>query len=148
MSAALASARARQGGFTLLEVIVAFALLALALTLLLGSLSGASQQVRAADDASRAALYSQSLLAQLGVGETLQPGLREGAFENGRYRWQLEIAPYQDPAQVDQPVRDVSAPELLQVRLITRWGNQARQQMVWDTLRLAPPDGNRARAVP
>src|SRR5690606_14129780 len=38
---------ARQRGFTLLEVIIAFAVLALALTLLLGTLSGSAREVRA-----------------------------------------------------------------------------------------------------
>ncbi|MGB9101869.1 MAG: prepilin-type N-terminal cleavage/methylation domain-containing protein, partial [Stenotrophomonas indicatrix] len=41
--------RSRARGFTLLEVIVAFALLGLALTLLLGSLSGGARQVRDAE---------------------------------------------------------------------------------------------------
>ena len=54
-------------GFTLIEVIIAFALLALALTLLLGSLSGAARQVGQADVRSRATLYAQSLLASTGV---------------------------------------------------------------------------------
>ena len=39
----------RQGGYSLIEVIVAFALLALALTLLLGTLSGATRLQRFAD---------------------------------------------------------------------------------------------------
>ena len=46
----------RQRGFTLIEVIIAFALLALALTLLLGSMSGAARQIRHADDAGRRSL--------------------------------------------------------------------------------------------
>ena len=45
----------RQRGYTLLEVIVAFALLAMALTLLLGILSGSARQVRQSADAGRAA---------------------------------------------------------------------------------------------
>ncbi len=64
----MTASRRRQHGFTLLEVIVAFALLALALSLLLGSLSGASRQVRDSADSSRATLHAQSLLAQLGAG--------------------------------------------------------------------------------
>jgi hypothetical protein len=58
----------------------------LALTFLLGSLSGAARQIRIASDTSRATLHAQSLLAQVGVGETLEPGRRQGNFDAGRYR--------------------------------------------------------------
>lgn len=137
----------RQRGFTLLEVIIAFALLAMALTLLLGSLSGASKQVRAADQATRAALYGQSVLAQVGVGEILQPGTREGEFEGGRYRWQLSVAPFVDPALAATPLRDPNAPEMMQLRLVMRWGQAPRERLVWDSLRLVPPDPNRGRVL-
>ena len=63
-----ASTMRRARCYTLIEVIVAFAVLALALTLLLGTLSGASRQLRWADDAGRASLHAQSLIDQLGVG--------------------------------------------------------------------------------
>lgn len=133
----------QQRGFTLIEVIVAFALLALALTLLLGTLSGAARQIRAADDASRASLHAQSLFSQLGVAEVLQPGHREGEFEEGRYRWSLDIAPYTDP-RVPGAVIDPSASRLLELQLIVRWGDAAGQAQRWQTLRLAPPDPNQS----
>src|SRR5690606_27083210 len=69
--------RGRGRGYTLIEVLVAFAVLALALTLLLGTLSGATRQVRWSADAGRAALHAQSLVAQAGVGEVLAPGIRQ-----------------------------------------------------------------------
>ena len=83
----------------LIEVIVAFALLALAMSFLLASLSNASRQIRIADQSGRAALHAQSLLSQVGVGEALQPGRRQGSLEGGRYRWTLDVAPYVDPAR-------------------------------------------------
>lgn len=130
-----------QSGFTLIEVIVAFAVLALALTLLLGTLSGASRQVRWADDAGRASLYAQSFIDQLGVGEALAPGRQEGGFENGRFRWQLDVAPWRDPAQpADQP-QVVGAPVLLAVSLRVAWGDTAKEQLQVSTLRLVQPDG-------
>ncbi len=132
-----------QHGFTLIEVIVAFALLALALTLLLGTLSGAARQIRTADDASRASLHAQSLFSQLGVAEVLQPGHREGEFEEGRYRWSLDITPYTDP-QVPGAVIDPSTPRLLELQLVVRWGDAAGQVQRWQTLRLAPPDPNQS----
>ena len=54
----------RQRGYTLLEVIVAFALLALALTLLLGTLSGGVRQVRAADQATRRAVVDVGIVGE------------------------------------------------------------------------------------
>ena len=139
----------RQRGFTLIEVIIAFALLALALTLLLGSMSGAARQIRHADDAGRATLHAQSLLAQLGVGEALQPGRSEGEWESGRYRWSLLVAPYVDPLKPAAPAPGSSAPRLLHVDLTVGWGDAASQQLHWQSLRLAPADINQgAGSVP
>ena len=135
-------------GFTLIEVIIAFALLALALTLLLGSLSGAARQIRTADDSGRATLHAQSLLAQLGVGEILRPGRKQGVFEKGRYRWALEVEPYTDPLKRRGAQTIVSAPRLLQVQLEVEWGDAPGQQLRWQTLRLAPPDVNGSALVP
>jgi general secretion pathway protein I len=142
------SVRSRQGGFTLIEVIIAFALLALALTLLLGSLSGAARQIRTADDSGRATLHAQSMLAQLGVGEILQPGRKQGTFEQGRYRWTLEVEPYTDPLKRRAPQAVVSAPRLLQLQLEVEWGGAPGQRLRWQTLRLAPADVNASVPLP
>src|SRR3546814_2829814 len=65
-------ARALERGYTLVEVLVAFAILALALTLLLGTLSGAARQVEWSGQAGRAALHAQSMLEGIGVAEALR----------------------------------------------------------------------------
>lgn len=139
MIAACHLSRRNQRGYTLLEVIVAFALLALALGLLLGILSGAARQVRWSGDAGRAALYAQSLMDQVGVGERLVAGQRDGEFEQGRYRWQLRIAPWRDAAtrSAQQPVA-VSAQELFEVTLAVEWGDATPgQRLQLRSLRVA-----------
>lgn len=137
----------RPRGFTLIEVIIAFVLLALALTLLLGSMSGAAKQIRHADDAGRAALHAQSMLTQLGVGEALQPGRSEGELENGRYRWSLAVTPYVDPLMTTAPALDLSAPRLLHVDLTVAWGDAVNEKLQWQSLRLAPADINQNAAT-
>ena len=136
-------------GFTLIEVIVAFAVLALALTLLLGTLSGAARQVRWADDAGRAALHAQSLLDEAGVGEALQPGQRDGEFEEGRYRWSLQVERWRDPGAQDVVLVDPGAPQLMQLTLLVQWGEGGpRQQLRLQSLRLVTPDARQAVALP
>jgi general secretion pathway protein I len=131
---------AAQRGYTLIEVLVAFSVLALALTLLLGTLSGATRQVRWSADAGRAGLHAQSLLAQTGVGEVLQPGRREGAFDDGRYRWTMDVAPYQDPLRATPAAIDPFSPQLLQLALEVRWGDGGpAERLRLETLRLVQP---------
>ncbi|KAG1259954.1 hypothetical protein G6F65_015174 [Rhizopus arrhizus] len=89
-------------GFTLLEVIIAFALLGLALTLLLGSLSGGAKQVREAEVRTRAVLHAQSLLAEAGVTSPLQVGSQQGDWEQGRYHWELQVQPWVEPRAGNQ----------------------------------------------
>ncbi|MEO6155685.1 MAG: prepilin-type N-terminal cleavage/methylation domain-containing protein [Thermomonas sp.] len=132
-------ARARQRGYTLIEIIVAFAILALGLTLLLGTLSGATRQVRAAGDAGRAALHAQSLLAEF--GNLPQPQHHEGALEQGRYRWQFDVEPWQDPVAPVNPSRtDPNAAYLEHLHLQVEWGEGAPSQRIEATsLRLMLP---------
>lgn len=138
-------------GFTLIEVIVAFAVLALALAIVLGTLANASRQVRWSDDAGRAALHAQSLLDDTGVAGTLVPGRRQGVFEDGRYRWTLEVVPWREPAAEGEapPPVDPAAPRLLRLALDVRWGDargnggaddDARTHLHLDSLRYVRPD--------
>lgn len=130
-----------QSGYTLIEVLVAFAVLALALTLLLGTLSGATRQVRWSADAGRAALHAQSLIAQAGVGEALVPGRRQGELDAGRYRWTLEVAPWIDPQLPVAPVSDPFAAQTMALRLTVEWGEGGpRQRLQVESLRLVQPD--------
>ena len=127
-------------GFTLIEVVVAFALLAFALTLLLGAMTRATTQVRNAEDAGRAALHAQSLLHQVGVGESLVPATSQGTLEDGRYRWTLRVAEWQDPdpllAAHAATLRDLSAPRLLELELVVSWGEGGeRERLVVRSLR-------------
>jgi|HigsolmetaAR203D_1030402.scaffolds.fasta_scaffold01791_6 general secretion pathway protein I len=136
---ARAGMAAGQRGFTLLEVIVAFSVLALALALLLGALSGGTRQVRWSADAGRAALLAQSLLDQTGVGEALRPGRSEGVLEGGRYRWTLEVEPYDDPAW-PRPATGALSPRLMHLRLTMTWGEGGpRERLQLATLRLVQP---------
>jgi general secretion pathway protein I len=123
-------------GYTLIEVIVAFALLALALTVLLGSLSNAARQVHWADGAGRAALYAQSLLDQTGVGEPLQPGTRQGVFEDSRYHWTLVTRPYTEPGSPTQAATADGA-QLFEITLDMDWGTSPAQRLHLQTLRLS-----------
>ena len=140
----------RQQGFSLLEVMVAFVVLAAALGLLLGMLSRGLKQVTQAKGETEASLHAQSLLDGLGTLEPLEPGARDGEFEDGRYRWRLQVSPAEDPAPPPPPAdgsplpdapATSGAPILYQVALDVEWGaGLPAQRLRFTTLRLrAPP---------
>lgn len=133
----------RARGYTLLEVVAAFALLALGLGLLLAILGGGVRQARWSADASAAAEYAQSLIDTLGVGAAIEPGREEGEFADGRYRWTLQVDEYEhDYGEVDgapstPPMHGAQALRLYRVELAVRWGGEGpREQAVFRTLKL------------
>jgi general secretion pathway protein I len=148
--------RRRSRGFTLLEVMLAVVILAIALGLLLGMLSRGMKQVAQSASETGATLHAQSLLDAIGTIEDIEPGARSGSFEDGRYRWQLQVSPAQDPAPPPPPaegspapqvVETDSSPVLYRVRLDVQWGAAAPgQRLRFETLRLraAPAPGSEA----
>ena len=147
---AAAAYRRSQGGYTLIEVVVAFALLAFGMSLLLGSLTNATKQVRSASDFGRAALHAQTLLDQAGVGEGLATGQSSGDLEDGRYRWDMNVTPYRDPSAPPRQPQILGAPQLLHLELTVRWGKGGpRETLQMQSLRLTTPtDINVAGGVP
>ena len=132
--------RRSQRGYTLIEVIVAFAVLGIALMLLLGTLSNGTRQLRWAADSGLAALHAQSLLDGIGIEIPVVSGSTTGEFEDGRYRWALEIAPYVDPA-MPPALLDPSGQQLFEIALTVDWGERGpRERLQVHTLRLREPD--------
>ena len=77
-------------GFTLLEVLVAFAIAALALGVLFEGAVGGIRSTRVADRTDEALSRAQSHLAAVGEGIPLGPGT-QGGDDGGGYRWSVRI---------------------------------------------------------
>lgn len=84
-------------GFTLIEVLAAFAVLAIGITVVAAMLNGGRRQVRYAADASYAAQLAQSVLDAQGINGRLREGVEEGESDDGRVRWRLDIHEIADP---------------------------------------------------
>ena len=87
-------------------------------------------------------MHAQSLLAGVGVAESLHPEHREGTFEDGHYRWSLDIAPYPDPLLPPPDIDDPAAPRLLQLSLQVQWGDgdDPARTLELRSLRFVRPD--------
>lgn len=87
----------RARGFTLLEVLVAFALLAAATVLLLGLLANGLRATARAERVNEAVAHARNLLDNAGRIERLRPGVQSGELDGGRFRWTLQVRPLAAP---------------------------------------------------
>lgn len=98
----------RDDGFTILEVLVALAILAVAMTAILGAVSTHLAAAARAQALVRATMAAQSLLAGAGLDEKLRPGRHSGMLPDGS-DWSLEVRAEDDvlvvTAIVDPPGR-------------------------------------------
>ena len=121
-----------EAGFTLVEVIVAFAILALALGVLMFIISDGIQRSAQAELAAEAASLAQSLLAQAAAETPLRSGERAGQFDDRR-RWRLRTEPY---AGAGDPQGAIGA---YRVTAEVFWHDDTRERsLALSTLRLGP----------
>ena len=128
----------RRGGFTLLEVLVAFAVLAVALGVAFEIFATGLRGARSADALTRAVLIAESRLARVGTETELTPGRSEGETDDGT-RWRVDIQ--EQPAEEgdDERVETPSLPVLLDITVTVSWREAAgRQSFVLRTSRLVP----------
>jgi general secretion pathway protein I len=133
---------ARSLGFSLLEVLVAFIILALVGTALFELFGGALNNASAADEYSRAALFAESRLTAAIVEAPLREGGDQGVSEDGKYTWATRIEPYVGPGTTADQDRlgQQAAVRLWRISVTVSWpgtlGNQRSVSLA--SLRLAP----------
>ncbi len=84
-------------GFSLLEVLVAFVILALVATALFRLFGGALNNAAAADEWSRALLVAETRLAVAANAFPLREGSDQGTEKDTLLKWQTKVEPYVTP---------------------------------------------------
>ncbi|MDP1644146.1 MAG: prepilin-type N-terminal cleavage/methylation domain-containing protein [Thiobacillus sp.] len=122
-------------GFSLLEVLVAFIILALALGVLMRIFSGGLGNIGAAEHYSRAVAIAESKLVAAGVESPLTAGENVGEEEQG-YTWRTSVQRYEAGTQ---PIEAALPVDLYQVEVSVTWGETATPRTLrFVTLRAAP----------
>ncbi|QGU32009.1 type IV pilus modification PilV family protein [Thermochromatium tepidum] len=130
-----------QGGFSLLEVLVAFAILALSLGVLLGIFARATSATIASAQYSQAATLAESLLNRVGYEITLEEGSVSGDTENG-FSWELTLVEMDLADEFPTSTPPVRA---YRVNAIVLWFDAGRpRRLMLSTLKLAEPLANTA----
>ena len=133
--------RQRSGGFTLLEVMLAFVIFALSFATVLEIMAGSMRSVGRASDDTEVALLAQSLMDLVGN----EIPVEEGEYSDiamDHYNWQMNIAFYDaggesgEEGMGTQELADMSGIELYRVDLYMDWETGRRQrEMHFSTIR-------------
>ena len=121
-------------GFTLIEVLVAMAIVAISLSVIYAGFSVALQGRRAADDYEQATLFAESKLATVGAGGAIDTGTSSGDF-NDRFHWELSVNPYTEEGG-NSTGTPLDRPYV--VAITVSWGSDRSKSISLQTLRLAP----------
>lgn len=152
----------RARGFTLLEMIAAFVIFAIAVGSLMQILTLSLKDTRRSLDETRAALWAQSLLDNVGIGQRVEAGNTRGEFDR-TFHWEMNVEQI-DPQTVEStasttlgsvttsaqvgnggaaPITELAQMELYHVELRVLWGSRDNERVArFTTLRLAMPDLN------
>jgi general secretion pathway protein I len=122
--------RNRKQGFTLIEVVVALAILGIGLTVIIELFSGGLRLARVSEEYSKALNYARFKMEEVMIKSALEEGTEEGEF-NDTYRWEvgikkMEILPVEENRDFKPPV------ELFQIKINVLWksGSKTRSTSI------------------
>jgi general secretion pathway protein I len=125
------SCHSGHSGFSLIEVLFALAMIAVALGTAATLLNNGLLAARTSSDVAAALALADEKLAEAGVSAPLQPGSSSGVF--GRFTWSVIVAPYDDSDSASQHL------QLYRIDARIGWHDGfQRRQFVLATVRIGP----------
>jgi general secretion pathway protein I len=119
----------RPTGFTLIEVAIAVAILAVGLTVIIELFAGGLRLARVSEEYTKAVNYGRIKLEEMTVKSKMEEGSEEGKFDE-TFRWQVdvkkvELLPVEKKAEFKAPV------ELFQIQVKVIWKSGSRERSTY-----------------
>jgi len=126
-----------EGGFALIEILVAVSILAISLVVIFQLFSGGLKSRKLSEQYARGVFHAREKMAETLLNPDLSEGETEGEFEDG-YEWQMTITPI--PSEEDEEKLSVG---LLNIRIRITWHEgEKKKSFEVDTLKLVKKDNN------
>ncbi len=112
--------RTKSNGFTLIEVVVATAILGIALTVIIELFAGGLRLARVSKEYTKAVNYANAKMEEVASKQTLEEGVTEGEFDE-TFHWRVTmnkvnlLLPVEKPWEVKPPI------QLFQIRVDVLW---------------------------
>lgn len=113
-------------GFTLIEVVVAMAILAIGLTIIIELFSGGLRLGRTSVDYTKAVNYARMKMEEFSLRQTMEEGSEEGTFDDN-YRWQIDVKRV-DVLQAENRPEFKPPAELFQVKINILWKSGSKER--------------------
>ena len=118
----------RNSGFTLIEVVIALAILGVGLTVIIELFSGGLRLARTSVEFTKAVNYARLKMEEISIKPNIQEGNEEGEFDS-TYRWQVEVKKV-DLLSIEKD-RDFKPPvEHFQVKVNVLWKSGLRDRSI------------------
>jgi general secretion pathway protein I len=127
---------ARQRGFTLIEVVVAFVVLCLVLSVGFEIFSTGMQRAGDLDERSRALTVAQSRLADAGMEANFAEGQSSGDSDDRRFHWTTTVTPTEEGQVPNMPALTTYLLYRVEVRVDWTSGSGRPRQLTLATLAL------------
>ena len=114
-------------GFTLIEVVVALAILGVGLTVIIELFSGGLRLGRASMEYTKAVNYARVKMEETMAKPTIEEGTQEGESDDKTFRWQVGMKKV-DLLSIDKSIDYKPPVELFQVKIDVFWKSGSKEK--------------------